>query len=254
MDLASVIGVIMVLGVLAFAILLGAGLGPYLDLPSALIVLGGAVASIFISFKLEQVKKLGRVFGIVFKPQTYDIPAIIRKLVDYSTIARRDGILALESPVNQEENAFLKKGLAMAVDGNEPDVIRSLLELEVDESSSRHRGYSAMLEQFASLAGSFGMIGTLIGLVAMLINMNDPSSIGPAMAVAIITTLYGAIFGNAITAPMANLLNIRNSDEVMVRNLIIEGIMSIQAGDNPRILEQKLLGFLPPSERVSQFE
>ncbi|MDR1911825.1 MAG: motility protein A [Helicobacteraceae bacterium] len=254
MDLGSVIGVVMVFGLLGFAIMLGAGLGPYLDLPSALIVLGGASSSVLIAFKLEQVKNIGRVVGVVFKPQSFDIPSIVRKLVDYSTIARRDGILALETPVNQEENLFMKKGLSMAVDGNEPDVIRSLLELESDEMSSRHKGYAAILDQFAGLAGSFGMIGTLIGLVAMLINMADPSSIGPAMAVAIITTLYGAICGNAIAAPMAYILNIRDNEEMMVRNLIIEGIMSIQAGDNPRTLEQKLLGFLPPKQRVSQFE
>ncbi|MDR1451947.1 MAG: MotA/TolQ/ExbB proton channel family protein [Helicobacteraceae bacterium] len=254
MDLGSVIGVIMVFGLLGFAIMLGVGLGPYLDLPSALIVFGGAASSVLIAFKLEQVKNIGAVVGMVFKPRTFDVPAIVRKLVDYSTVARRDGILALETPVNQEENQFLKKGLSMAVDGNEPDVIRSLLELESEESSSRHRGYAAILDQFASLAGSFGMIGTLVGLVAMLINMDDPSSIGPAMAVAIITTLYGAVAGNALAAPMSYLLIIRDNDETLVRNLIIEGIMSIQAGDNPRTLEQKLLGFLPPKQRVSQFE
>jgi chemotaxis protein MotA len=244
----------MVFVLLGYAIMLGVGIGPYLDLPSALIVFGGASASTLIAFKLEQVKNLGKILGVVFKPQTFDIPAIVRKLVDYSTIARRDGILALETPVNQEENPFLKKGLSMAVDGNEPDTIRTLLELESEESSSRHRGYAAILEQYASLAGSFGMIGTLIGLVAMLINMDDPGSIGPAMAVAIITTLYGAVVGNAIAAPMSYVLVVRDNDEMMVRNLIIEGIMSIQAGDNPRTLEQKLLGFLPPKQRISQFE
>jgi chemotaxis protein MotA len=254
MDLGSVIGVVLVFLCLAYAIILGAGLGPYLDLPSAIIVIGGASSSILIAFKMEQIKNIGKVVSVVFKPQTFDIPAIIRKLVDYSTIARRDGILALESPVNQEDNLFLKKGLSMAVDGNEPDIIRTLLELESEESSARHKGYAAILDQYAGLAGSFGMIGTLVGLVAMLINMSDPSSIGPAMAVAIITTLYGAVVGNALAAPMSYLLNIRNNDEMMVRNLIIEGIMSIQAGDNPRTLEQKLLGFLPPKERVSQFE
>jgi chemotaxis protein MotA len=234
--------------------MLGVGLGPYLDLPSALIVFGGASASTLIAFKLEQIKNVGKVIGVVFKPQTFDIPAIVRKLVDYSTIARRDGILALETPVNQEENPFLKKGLSMAVDGNEPDTIRTLLELESEEASSRHRSYAAILDQYSSLAGSFGMIGTLVGLVAMLINMDDPSSIGPAMAVAIITTLYGAVVGNVLATPMAYLLVVRDNDEMMVRNLIIEGIMSIQAGDNPRTLEQKLLGFLPPKQRISQFE
>ncbi|GHS89280.1 motility protein A [Campylobacterota bacterium] len=254
MDIGSVIGFVVVFGLLGMAITMGVGLGPYIDIPSALIVFGGAAGSVLIAFKLEQIKSVGKAIGMVFIPQTFDIPAIVRKLVDYSTVARRDGILALETPVNQEDNLFMKKGLSMAVDGNEPDTIRSLLELESDESSNRHKSQAAVLEQYAGLAGSFGMIGTLIGLVAMLLNMDDPSAIGPAMAVAIITTLYGAIVGNAIAAPMAYVLGIRNNDEMMVRNLIIEGIMSIQAGDNPRTLEQKLLGFLPPSQRVSQFE
>ncbi|MDR2905343.1 MAG: MotA/TolQ/ExbB proton channel family protein [Helicobacteraceae bacterium] len=254
MDLGSVVGLVMIVALLMMAMMMGVGLEPYLDVPSVLIVLGGASASILVSFKLEQLKGLGRVVGLVFKPQTYDIASLIKKLVNYSTIARRDGILALETPANQEDNLFMKKGLSMAVDGNEPDVIRSLLELETDATSDRHKSNAAMLDQFASLAGSYGMIGTLIGLVAMLVNMSDPSAIGPAMAVAIITTLYGAIFGNVVAAPMAYLLGIRNGDEIMMRNLIIEGIMSIQAGDNPRILEQKLLGFLPPNQRISQFE
>lgn len=254
MDLGTVIGLVMMYALLIFAIMLGVGMGPYINLPSFLIVVGGASGALLVGFKLEQIKLIGKLFMIAVKPETHDIQMLVRKLVDYATMARRDGILALETPVNQEENPFMKKGLSMAVDGNEPDIIRQLLELETEESSNRHKTNASIFDQFGSMAGAFGMIGTLIGLVAMLVNMGDPSSIGPAMAVALITTLYGAVLANTIGIPINNLLLIRNQDEVVVRTLIVEGIMSIQAGDNPRTLEQKLMSFLPPGERVSQFE
>jgi chemotaxis protein MotA len=199
-------------------------------------------------------KQMATIFMIAVKPPQNDIPGLIEKLVGYATDARRDGILALESKVNNEENDFLKKGLSLAVDGNEPEIIRDLLEIETSQLDARHRQRAAIFDQFGALAGSFGMIGTLVGLVAMLVNMNDPSSIGPAMAVALLTTLYGALIGNIIGAPVANILGVRNQDEILVMTIVVEGIMSIQAGDNPRTLEQKLLSFLPPKERASQFE
>ena len=254
MDLGTIIGLVLMYALLIFAVMLGVGLGPYINLPAFLIVVGGATGSLLVAFKLEQMKGIGGLIGVAIKPQTYDIPALINKLVQYATMARRDGILALETPVNQEDDVFLKKGLSMAVDGNDPDVIRQLLELETEESSNRHKTNASIFDQFAAMAGAFGMIGTLIGLVAMLVNMGDPSSIGPAMAVALITTLYGAVLANTIGLPIANLLNIRDKDEVIVRTLVVEGIMSIQSGDNPRTLEQKLLSFLPPSQRTSNFE
>lgn len=254
MDLGTVVGLVVAFGLLLAAMAMGPGLGPYFDIPSMLIVFGGSMSILLVSYKMEQVKLFPKVMGIAFKPQTFDIQELIKKLVNYATQARRDGILALETPVNNEDNMFLKKGLSMAVDGNEPDVIRELLEIETDQTSNRHKMNASMFDGWGALAGAFGMIGTLIGLVAMLVNMADPAAIGPAMAVALITTLYGAIIGNTISAPVANLLRIRDDDEKLVRTLVIEGIMSIQAGDNPRTLESKLLSFLPPNERVSQFE
>jgi len=254
MDLGTVLGLVISYGVLAFAMILGVGIAVYLDIPSFLIVVVGTFASMMTAFKLEQLKNFPKLIMIAIKPQTFDVNELISKLVNYATQARRDGILALEGPVNNEENAFLRKGLSMAVDGNEPDVIRELLEIDTEQTSARHKTNANMFDMFGTLAGAFGMIGTLIGLVAMLVNLSDPSAIGPAMAVALITTLYGAVLGNTIGIPMYNLLNIRDNDELIVKTLIIEGIMSIQAGDNPRTLETKLLSFLPPNERNSQFE
>lgn len=254
MDLGTVVGIVLAFGLVITAMALGVGVGPYLDIQSFLIVIGGSMASLLIAFKLDEMKQFGTVFMIAVKPPQSDIPGLIEKLVGYATDARRDGILALETKVNNEENEFLKKGLSLAVDGNEPDIIRDLLEIETGQLDARHRSRAAMFDQFGALAGAFGMIGTLVGLVAMLVNMNDPSSIGPAMAVALLTTLYGALIGNIIGGPVANILGVRNADEVLVMTIVVEGIMSIQAGDNPRTLEQKLLSFLPPKERASQFE
>ncbi|NEW60839.1 motility protein A, partial [Sulfurovum sp. bin170] len=165
-----------------------------------------------------------------------------------------DGILALESEVNNEENDFLKKGLSMAIDGSEPDTIRELLEIEMEQTSTRHKVNGSIFNQWAGLAGAMGMVGTLIGLVAMLLNMADPSAIGPSMAVALLTTMYGAIIGNVFGTPIYNILTIRNDEETKVKEMILSGIMSIQSGDAPRVLEAKLLSYMAPNERVSQFD
>jgi chemotaxis protein MotA len=254
MDLGSVIGIVLILGLLFSAMAMGVGIGAYIDVPSALIVIGGSIGALLVSFRLETMKQFTKIFMIAIKPPQEDKGELIKKLVEFATSARRDGILSLEAAANQEENAFLKKGLSMAVDGNEPDAIRELLEIEMEQTSTRHKVHASIFDQWAGLAGAMGMIGTLIGLVAMLLNMADPSAIGPSMAVALLTTMYGAMIGNIFGTPIANILNIRNDEEDLVRQMILEGIMSIQAGDNPRTLEGKLLSFLPPAERVSQFE
>ncbi len=254
MDLGTVVGLVLTLALLFGAMAMGVGIGPYIDIPSVLIVFGGTTGVLLIGFKMEQMKNLGKIFMIAIKPPQEDIPALIQKMVDYSTKARKDGILALESDANNEENEFLKKGLSMAVDGNEPDTIREMLEIEMEQTSERHKANAAIFDQMGGFSGAMGMIGTLIGLVAMLLNMADPSAIGPAMAVALLTTMYGAMIGNIVGAPVANILGIRDADETLAKTLILEGIMAIQAGDNPRTLEGKLLSFLPPKDRVSQFD
>ena len=254
MDLGTVVGLVLTLALLFGAMAMGVGIGPYIDIPSVLIVFGGTTGVLLIGFKMEQMKSLSKIFMIAIKPPQEDIPALIKKMVDYSTKARRDGILALESDANSEENEFLKKGLSMAVDGNEPDTIRDMLEIEMEQTSARHSANAQIFDQMGGFSGAMGMIGTLIGLVAMLLNMADPSAIGPSMAVALLTTMYGAMIGNIVGATIANILGIRDADEVLAKTLILEGIMAIQAGDNPRTLEGKLLSFLPPKERASQFD
>ncbi len=254
MDLGSVIGLVLTLVLLFGAMAMGVGIGPYIDVPSILIVFGGTTGTLLIGFKIEQIKSFGKVFMFAIKPIIYDPKELITKMVEFSVKARKDGILALEADIEQEENTFLKTGLGMAIDGNEPDTIRDLLEIDMSQSDARHKDNALMFGQLAGFAGAMGMIGTLIGLVAMLLNMADPAAIGPAMAVALLTTMYGAMLGNIIGGPVENILTLRNADEMVIKTLIIEGIMSIQAGDNPRILESKLMAFLAPNNRESQFD
>ncbi len=254
MDLGTVIGLVLTLALLFGSMAMGVGIGPYIDIPSILIVFGGTIGVLLIAFKMEQMKNFVKIFMVAIKPTQYDLNELIKKMVEYSTTARKDGILALEAAANSEENEFLKKGLSMAVDGNEPDTIRELLEIEMEQTSERHKANAQIFGQLGGFAGAMGMIGTLIGLVAMLLNMSDPSAIGPSMAVALLTTMYGAMLGNIVGGPIENILNIRDADEMLAKTLILEGIMAIQSGDNPRALEAKLLSFLPPNERESQFE
>ncbi|MBA1437380.1 MAG: motility protein A [Epsilonproteobacteria bacterium] len=254
MDLGTVIGLVLILALLFGSMAMGVGIGPYIDIPSVLIVIGGSIGALMVAFKPAQMKKFTKIFMIAIKPGEEDVNETIKKLVEFSTKARKEGMLALEGDVNNEENEFLKKGLSMAIDGSEPDTIRELLEIDMEQTSERHKGYAAIFGQWAGLAGAMGMIGTLIGLVAMLLNMADPSAIGPSMAVALLTTMYGAMIGNIFGAPIANVLGIRDADELMLKQMILEGIMSIQSGDAPRVLEAKLLAYLAPDERVSQFD
>jgi len=254
MDLGTVIGMVLIMALLMGAMSMGVGVGAYVDIPSVLIVVGGSIGALMISFKPGQMKLFTKVFMIAVKPPDDNVLELIKKLIEYSTTARKDGILALEGDVASEENEFLRKGLSMAVDGSDPDTIRTLLEIEMEQTNARHKVLGSIFSQWAGLAGAMGMVGTLIGLVAMLLNMADPSAIGPSMAVALLTTMYGAIIGNVFGTPVANILEIRNTDETLVKEMILVGIMSIQSGDAPRVLEAKLLAYMAPNERVSQFE
>ena len=254
MDLGTVIGIVLIMVLLLGSMTMGVGVGAYVDIPSVLIVVGGSIGALMISFKPNQMKAFTKIFMKAIKPGEEDPAELIKKLVEFAGKARKDGILALESDVNDEENAFLKKGLSMAIDGSEPDTIRDLLEIEMEQTSARHAVHGSIFNQWAGLAGAMGMVGTLIGLVAMLLNMADPSAIGPSMAVALLTTMYGAIIGNVFGAPISNILVVRNNDENTLKEMIITGIMSIQSGDAPRVLEAKLLAYLAPADRVSQFD
>lgn len=251
MDLSTLVGLILGVVLILFAILLGGSIAAYIDIPSVLIVIGGCIAAVLTAFPLEKVLKLPGVFQKTLKPPAANSAALIDQMVSYAEVARRDGILALEGLTDEMEDDLLILGVKMAVDGTDPDLIEQILDADVENMLSRHSEGKGLFDAAGRFAPAFGMIGTLIGLVAMLSNMSDPSSIGAGMAAALLTTLYGAIVANVIFLPLADKLASRNEDELLLKTIIVRGVMSIQSGDNPRVVEQKLKTFLPPSERKS---
>ncbi len=254
MDIATLLGIVVCFGLMVTAMLLGGSIAAFIDVPSMMITIGGTLGATFTSYPLKDVLGVINVVKntFLFKPQ--DPVAVIQQLVQFAQIARKEGILALENEIEKIDDPFFKKAIQLAVDGTEPEVMRDILETEIAFVEERHKNGAAMMEFMATLAPAFGMIGTLIGLVQMLRTMNDPSTIGPAMAVALITTFYGAVMANVLFTPFANKLKVRSSEEILVKDIILAGILSIQAGDNPRILEQKLHAYIPPKLRKSMFE
>lgn len=249
MDLATLIGLVMGVLLLATAMLSKESVGTFVDPPSVAIVLGGTLATLLISFPLKKALNLIRVTKNAFFAETQEARTLISDLVKYAEIARRDGILSLENMTETIQDQFIVKGIQMAVDGTDPELIEQILEGELDSLAERHGEGCRLFETMGKYAPAFGMIGTLVGLIIMLKNMEDTSKIGAGMAVALITTLYGAVAANLVFLPIADKLRNRSKGEMMMKQIIIKGVMAIQSGDNPRIVEQKLKTFLPPSFR-----
>ena len=253
MDLATIIGIISAFALVVIAMTLGGSIMMFVDIPSVLIVFGGTLGVTLINYPLRDVRKLVAVTKHVFFHRLVSAPQIIAQFVELSSKARREGILALEPAVRELDEPFLAKGLQLTIDGVEPPAIKEILETEIDYVAERHRLGAEIFMTMGTFAPALGMVGTLIGLVQMLKNMADPGSIGPAMAVAIITTFYGAVLANMLFLPMSGKLKNRSAEEVMAKELMLHGILSIARGDNPRVIEQKLHSFLPPAMRTSAF-
>jgi len=251
-DIATILGILIAFGLVVSAI--GSGLSSFIDPPSMLIVIGGTIGVLLVGYPLN--KCIG-VIGVIMKTFMYKLDKgseVIAKLVELAQTVRKDGILALESEVGSIENEFMAKGLQMAIDGQEPAAIEEILYMEMDKVAERHTLGADMFTALGTYAPSMGMIGTLVGLVLMLQNMSDPSSIGPSMSIALLTTFYGALMANILFLPMSGKLKTRSKDELLIREIILVGIQSLVAGENPRVMEQKLLGYLPPKERKSSFD
>ena len=249
MDLATIVGVIMGFALLGWAIVSGGDVRIFVNIPSVFIVVGGSIASTMTAFPLSRLKKAFAVArkAVFHKPQSPE--KLIADMVSYAEVARRDGILSLESMTKDIQDPFIVRGIQMAVDGTDPELIEQIMTTELENLMDRHEQGRAVFDAFAKYAPAFGMIGTLVGLVQMLANMSDPSTIGAGMAVALLTTLYGAVLANCVFLPMSDKLGRRSAEEVLLKTIIVKGVMSIQSGDNPRIVEQKLRTFLPPSAR-----
>ncbi len=249
MDIASFIGIFGGLGAIMFGAYMGGSLGGLIDIPSLFITGGGSFACLFITYPLSYVIGLFSVMGRVFKVFDFGEKAIVQKLVSFSEKARREGILALEEEIQDLDDEFMRGGLRLVVDGTDGEVIRTLMENELNQMEGRHNTWITLVNAWATLAPGFGMLGTVIGLIGMLLKLEDKSALGPNMAVALVTTLYGSVMQNWLFVPIAGKLGYQNSMEVKAREMVIEGVLSIQAGDNPRILAQKLLTYLSPRDR-----
>lgn len=257
MDISTLIGIVLCFVMVIFGILSSSGWvvstiwNSFLDLPSVFITIGGSLGSVLVAGKLKDFTGgLGSI-RLAFKEKVSDPGATIRSIIDLSNVGRKEGLLALEEAANGIEDEFLKKGIMLVVDGTDPELVRGILETDLVCLESRHGKIIGFWEKWAEMGPAWGMIGTLVGLVNMLKNLEDASTIGPNMAVALLTTLYGSLIANWICTPIANKLKTNNETEVMMKEITIEGLLSIQAGENPRVIEEKLKSFLSPSLRES---
>lgn len=249
MDIATIAGIVAGFLLLILTILPGGSAGTFVDIPSFLVVFGGSTAATLVNFPMNQVVATFKVAAKTFRSQDNQAVAVVTQFSEYAKIARRDGILALDHLLKEEEEPFIRIGLEMAVDGTEPDTILDIMETEVDSLIDRHKIGQGIFTALGSYAPAFGMIGTLIGLVKMLGDLDDPDNIGPSMAIALITTFYGAVLGNLIYLPMAGKLKNISASEVNYKRMIIEGVLAIQRGVHPKNIERKLLNYLAPKDR-----
>ncbi len=251
MDIATILGVISAFGLVCIAIFMGGGIQLFLNIPALMIVTGGTLGATMINYPLKEVFGVFSVVKKALFTKNSPVDDLIKKFIKFANKSRKEGILSLESEIKDVTDEFLKKGVQLSIDGLEPQEIRDVLETEVDFIRTRHQLGAEIFATMGAFAPALGMIGTLIGLVQMLQTMDDPGSIGPAMAVALLTTFYGSIIANIVCLPIAGKLRTRSKEEVLAKEMSIQGIISISNGDNPRILEQKLLAFIPPNLRES---
>ncbi len=249
MDLSTIIGMLVVWGLIVLSILMGSSLIIFLDPPSLLIVLGGTIAVVFVAFPGGKVFAGLKAVKAAFITSPPDMKGAIALLAELSGRARRDGLLSLEQAADETDDEFLARGLRMMADGQDPTAIESVLYDEINKIDERHKECIAIFEGIGDYAPAMGLIGTLIGLVQMLQSMDDPSAIGPAMAVALLTTFYGALLANLIGLPLANKLKRRNIEELAHKELVAAGMLAILSGENPRFMVERLNATLPPAMR-----
>lgn len=251
MDLGTIGGLIFgVIVIIAAIFMEPQSAGIFFHVPSLLITVGGTIGAVATYFPVKDLAQLPKLFAISLKDDSHNPSEVISSLVRLAEKARREGLLALEDDLQSERDEFLKKGIQLVVDGTDPDLVRSILEIEISYLEERHQLGQNIFKYTASVAPAFGMIGTLIGLIQMLTTLDNPDAIASSMGVALITSLYGALIANVIANPIAGKLSVRSRREVLLKELMVEGILSLQAGENPRIVEEKLKSFLSPKNRT----
>jgi chemotaxis protein MotA len=248
MDIATVLGILSATGLVLGAIFMGSGLNVFINIPSLCIVVGGTIGVTLVAYPLKDFLSVIKVVQKAIFTKNISATELISKFTDFANKTRKEGILALESEIKELSDEFFKKGVQLSIDGLEPQQIRNILDTEIEFVRDRHKLGADIFTSMGTFAPAMGMIGTLIGLVQMLQSMDDPNTIGPAMAVALLTTFYGSLMANICCMPIAGKLKTRSKEEMLTKEMTIQGIISLSNGDNPRILEQKLLAFLPPAK------
>lgn len=255
MDPASLFGFIIAWVMLIGSIIIsGNPLALYWDVGSLILVVVGSIAATIMASHGSHAKKIPTYIGLVFKKQSYNIQDTITQLVGFAESARKDGLLSLDDAVKDIQDPFLSGGLRLVVDGTDPLIIAKIMQLEIEKLDDRHSEASGVFDTWVALAPAFGMLGTVMGLVGMMANLSDTASIGKGMALALITTFYGSIVANVIAMPMGSKLKVINQEELFLKEIMMEGVLGIQSGDNPRILEQKLFSFLAVRQRPASKE
>lgn len=251
MDLATSIGWLAALGMCFWSLWVGTSgnVGVFWDSPSAILVFGGTIFIVLMTQAMDRYFGLWRVIKRGFFTRRQSLVSVVEQIVRLGEVARREGVLSLEGALKDIDDEFLANGVRLVIDGTGAAEIEQILAAELEAMDSRHGQGKAVLDLIAKYAPAFGMIGTLMGLVAMLNNMDDPKKIGPGMAVAILTTFYGAMIANVFCLPLSDKLSYRNEEEMLLRTIMVKGILSLQAGDNPRITQAKLAVYLPARDR-----
>ena len=250
MDMATVLGILLAWGALVGSLLMeGADIRALINLPAALLVFGGTLGAATMSFKMSQIKQLPAIIAQVFSEKNHDVPETVRIMVRMGDKARREGLLTLEQDAKTMEDPFLQRGIRLAIDGTDPEIVREILTTEIHFLQARHKVGEHMFSTLGGFAPTLGIIGTVMGLIHMLANLSDPGKMGPLIAGAFIATLYGVSSANLIFLPISNKLKARSADEVLLREVMVEGILAIQAGDNPRVVEEKLKAYVAPRQR-----
>lgn len=253
MDVTTIIGIIVGFGVVVSGILQDGSIMNFVSLSSFLIVLGGTLAAVIACFPLSSLKNMGKHFKIIMQGKNFQPEPLIESLVEMAQIARKNGLLALEEKANELEDPFYKRSIMLIVDATEAEKVKEMLEAELESMAARHDEETAIYEKGAAFAPAFGMVGTLIGLINMLKSLNldegGSDTIGSSMSVALITTLYGVLIANLFFTPIAQKLQIRNSEEIVYRQIIIDGVLGIQAGDNPKSLKESLVASLTQKQQ-----
>lgn len=249
MDIFSVLGFIIGIGAILISLLTSGSIATFIDIPSVFIVVGGTVGSVLVSCKGKNLKKFFKLINLASKENKTSEIELIENFTQYITKARREGLLALEDSIEEIKDSFIKEGLMMVIDGMDAEVIKRTLSIKMKAISERHKNNRGVFDTGAALAPAFGMIGTLIGLVNMLKNLSDPSSIGPQMSVALITTFYGSLLANVFFMPISKKLKAKTSEEIFQKEMVVEALLILQAGESPTVMRKKLLAYLDEKDR-----